>query len=654
MPDSRSTAFVLAGAEVQFPAPAVGTAVKNAAKRFEAAWGLPAEAAFATAASIVDPASARQAIDPKDPFEHLQRILTPDGKVLLAVRTTVWTALVSGDGGNGRSRFSIQTAAGRGRRTRPWPIGRHHKPAIIDYHTSALEEMAAAAKLSADAIRSPDLITQIARNPRGIWNPPVVVMARAYVKREGGVEERFFTHTIEGSTRVEACHELCGVDPAAPLLRSDKVLDHLRESHAQLVEMFETTPTSSKALAAFRAATMPALIVVAAVDGEAETPISEGFPAVVSDYVESVHVQPRPFSDIAQNNVIGERFVLKLQEGGRIPHADAEAILGRSASVPGKPSVRAAKLVHAICDNENDALVRDFVITADNARLTKVKRAKLIGPLVLRQFDQVESTADAALMKAFTPDLLIDKPWEIIGDDSASLRRRCLADHEAGKIESAAIAELMARGGPALCAAGLILSDQESTVMAFNVLRGHVDRVITGLTTTRGGINVLADAVAWADGDRRERPRDFDVEGNPRVDANNDQLHFAPEWRKGNMGVRALALNKGVMPTSPTPPKPDDPPQLSPEEGFHRKEEHLLELLGRANTVLVDLYAAKDGQGRKLIESLGLKGAPLYENFPTRLTRLYAKYGNADDGFDEDDLPDDNSGPSDDGDGEEE
>jgi hypothetical protein len=654
MPDSHSTTFVIAGAAVNFPEPSAGAAVKSAAKRFETAWGLPLEAAFAVAATIVDPTKARNAIDPKDPFEHLQRIQTPDGKLLLAVRARVWTALVSGDGGNGRSRYAIQTADARHGRVRPWPIGRHHKPAIIDYHPAALEDMTAAVKLSADAIRSPDLITQIARNPRGIWNPPVIVMARAYIRHEdGSVEERWFTHTIEGSTRGEACHELCGTDPTAPLMRSDKPLEHLRGWYAQAVETFQTTPTSSKAVAASRAATMPALIVVAAFEPDGVTPISKGFPTVVSDYVESVHVQPRPFSDIAQSNVIGERFVLKLQQDGYMPHEDAEAILGRSATVAGKPTVRAAKLVHAVCDNENDSIVRDFVIAADNQRLTKVKRAQLIGPLVVRQFDQAATSADAALMKAFTPDLL-EKPWEIVGDDSASLRRRCLADYDNGKRDTVAMAELMARGGPALCAAGLLLSDQESTVAAFSVLRGKVDKVIAALAANRGGINVLADAVAWADGDRVDRPREFHVDGTPRVDVNGDQLHFTPEWRKGNMGVRALAFNKGVMPTSPTPPKPDEPQQKSPEERFLLKEDFLLELLGRAYTVLMELYAARDGQGQNLIGTVGLRSAPIYDDLPTKLTKLYAKYGKADD-IDQDELPDDEPlHADDDGEGEDE
>jgi hypothetical protein len=656
MSDLHSATFVLAGQKINFPEPAAGTAVKNAARRFESAWGLPAEASFALASILVDPAAARQAVDPRDPFEHLQQIQTPDGKMLLALRATVWTAPISGDGGNGRSRYRIQTANGNGPRTRPWPIGRHHRPAIIDYHPAALDDMAAAVKMSASAIRSPDLITQIARNPRGVWNPPVVVLARVHTARaDGTIEERWFPHTIEGSTRVEGCHELCGTDAAAPLMRSDKPLEHLREWHAKLVETFETTPTSAKALAASRAATMPALIVVAAREADGETPIEGGFPTVVNDYVESVHVQPRPFDDTAQNNVIGERFVIKLQQEGRMSHEDAEALLGRSAAVAGKPSIRAAKLVHAVCNPENDSLVRDFVITAENARLTKVKRAKLIGPLVVRQFDRTVSSAEAALMRAFTPDLLVDEPWDIQGDGSESLRQRCLADYDDGKAGTPAIAELMARGGPALCAAGLLLSDQESTVRGLSLLRGHVDKVVAALAESRGGIAVLADAVAWADGDRLERPRVFDIEGTAKVDDNGDQLHFAPEWRKGNMGIRALAFNQGVVPQSNTPPEPDDDAPISPEESFHRKEGHLLELLGRAKTVLMDMYAATDEQQRKLIAVVGLRNAPLYEDLPKALAKAYAKYGKSeDDLFDEDELPVIQATLVDDGDGGEE
>lgn len=638
MSEQHSTPFTLSGEPVRFPDLAAGTAVKNAARKFETAWSLPAEAAFNLAAALVDPAATRQEIDNNDPFGNLQRIQTPAGKFLLALRAPVWTSMVSGDGGNGRSRYDIQTS---GMRTRPWPIGRHHKPAVIDYHCPDLEDMTNAVRLSAGLIKSPDLQTQIARNPRGIWNPPVVVLARARVSAGATPHERWFLHTIEGSTRVEACHEMTGVDPAAPLERSHTPLEHLRETHGQLVNRFNTTPTSARSLAAARAATMPALVVVAVVEDDGETMITDGFPAVVNDYVESVHVQPRPFSPAAQNNVIGERFVLKLREDDRIPADAADAILGRSASVPGKPSVRAAMLVHAVCTPENDSLVRDFVITEANARLTKLKRAKLIGPLVVRQFDDPASSAGSALMRAFTPDLLMGV-WEVTGVDSTRLREEALVDLAAGRFDTPHIAELIARGGPALCAAGLLLSDQESTVAGFSELRGHVDKVVDGLSRNAGGINVLADAVAWADGERDEKPRQFDIDGKPVTDVNGDVQHFAPEWRRGNMGIRALALNGGVYPTSSPRPGAQPPVPKSPEELYDEKQQTLIATLLRAQTILMDIYTAKDAQNRSLIERRQLGPASVYEDLPVQLNRLYARYGKTGDlfpGFNEDDLP---------------
>ena len=54
--------------------------------------------------------------------------------------------------------------------------------------------------------------------------------------------------------------------------------------------------------------------------------------------------------------------------------------------------------------------------------------------------------------------------------------------------------ESMARGGPALCATGLLLSDQGSTVKGISELRGNVDKVVEGLACSPGGINVLADS----------------------------------------------------------------------------------------------------------------------------------------------------------------
>ncbi|MGY1855980.1 hypothetical protein [Modestobacter sp. SYSU DS0290] len=640
-----STPYVLAGEKVEFPDLAAGTAIKNSAKRFTSDWGLPPEAAFALSAAMVDPAADRLTIDPKNPTEHLRPIQTPAGKFLLTHHTRLWTPLVSGDGGNGRSRYAIQTANGNGARPRPWPIGRHHKPAIIDYHPASLEAMTDAVKLSANEIRSQDLITQIARNPRGVWNPPVVVLARAFFTLPNGeVKERWFLHTIEGSTRVEGCHELSDIDPAAPLQRSDEPLVHLRDAHAQFVERFTTTPSSQRALATARAATMPALVVVAVTEEDGLTPISDGFPVVVNDYVESVHVQPRQFSDVAASNVIGERFLMTLTQKGKLTNPEAEALLGRDPHVAGKPSVRAAQLVHAVCAPGNDEIVRNFAITDNGKNLTKVKRARLVGPLVVRQFNESAPSAERALMYAFTPDLLINQTWSITGVGSETLRKRCAKDVAEGKFETPSIAELMARGGPALCASGLLLSNQASTVEGINILRGAVDKVVESLSKTLGGVNVLADAIAWADGERKDRPRQFDVEGKPRTDKHGDQLHYAAAWQSGNMGVRALAFNKGVIPKDKAKTKESNElPPPSPEEQYQTKEKNLLELVIRTRTTLWDLYAMEDEKKRRLIRLLGLTKAEAYAKLPGELTQLYAKFGKDDDpfgAFGEDDLPD--------------
>ncbi|MEV0196156.1 hypothetical protein [Nonomuraea sp. NPDC050691] len=638
----ETTPFILAGEQVNFPTLANGTAIKNAARRYESAFELPEEAAFTMASALVDPAEVRGQIDPKQPLGHLQTIQTPDGNMLLAQPARAWTHMISGDGGNGRSRYTLQTNV-QADGVRPWPIPRHHKPAIVDYHCSSLKDMAEAVRASAQAIRSPDLITQISTNPRGVWNPPVVVLARAYEQAaDGSVTVRWFLHTVEGSTRVEACHDLSEVDAAAPLLESHDPLAHLRAGHKAYTDRFEETPTAFRSLAAARAATMPVLIVVAAVENDMVTPITGGFPAIINDYVESVHVQPRPFSDVAQSNVLGERFVLRLEAKGAMSREDAEAILGRG-EVTGLSSVRAAKLVHAVCDAANDDLVREFMVTEPGSRLTKVKRAKLIGPLVVRQFTTPAESAERALMRAFTPDLLME-PWSVTGVDSKTLRKTCLADLEAGNSATPAIAELMARGGPALCTAGLLLSDQGSTVQGIPNLRGSVDKVVEELATTPGGIHVLADAIAWADGDSLAKPREFTPDGIPKKDKHGDQLHFPTSWQKGNMGIRALAFTNGEIPTSQKNKGQDKPPTLTPEQKYQEAETALLRNLKAADTMLKDLVAATDEHGKKLLAKIGLKKDDVYEEFPGQLMKIYARYGNEDDvlsSFDEDELPDD-------------
>ena len=589
------TEFELAEQSVTLPTAALGSAVKKTAKRFEKAYELPPGAAFAFAAATVDPSSERAKIPAQNPHEPLMLIRTPSNQFLACHRARLWSSLVAGDGSNGRSRYAIQTEADDS--VRPWPIARHHKPAIVDYHVEDLADMAAAVRASADEIRSPKLITEISQHERGVWNPPVVVLARSLVRDEEGTSQHWFLHTIDGSTRIEACHEMTGTDPGEPLLRSADPLGHLREMREGLVERFETLPTSPASLGAARGATIPALVVVGLVDEDGQ-PIGDGFPDTVNSYVESVHVQPRPFSDVAMNNVLGERLLLTLRREGLIEPETMDRLMGRSANPDRKPSVRAAELVHLICDARNESFVREIAVTEERQRLTKNRRANLIGPLVVRQFNEPAETADRALMRQFTPDAMIEKEWAVEGKSGEHLRAQAVAKFKAGEYEDRAILELAARGGPALCAAGLLLSDQGSTVEGKPELRGAVSKVLEGLIRSLGGIELLADAVESADGDRAHLPRQRKPDGTVKTDSQGDELHYAAIWNQGNMQIRALALNNGVIPRAKGVDGDEaGGPWNTPEEEFKHTETEMLDALEVANTRFHDLLALKDEQG---------------------------------------------------------
>jgi hypothetical protein len=626
MPQTRSREaleFVLADEEVTLPGVASGSAVKNAAKRFATAYDLPSGAAFALAAATVDPSAERGKIPAQNPSSHLTHIQTPSNEFLTCHLARLWSPTVSGDGSNGRSRFELQTSGDDS--VRPWPIAHHLDPAIVEYRPRSIEDMALAAEASAEKIRSPQLLTDIGRHERGVWNPPVVVLARAVV--EG--QEHWFLHTIEGSTRIEACHELIELDPGAPLRRSDEPLDHLREVHGELVDWFDTYPTSQDCLAAARAATIPALVVVGTVD-EAGDPIDDGFPNTINSYVESVHVQPRPFSRVAMSNVLGERLLLTLRQEGQLSPDATERLMGRDPEPEGKPSVRAAELVEIVCDSENEALVREILVADGRKLLSKDNRAKLIGPLVLRQFDEPSDSAESALMRSFTPDALIKRDWEVTGVTASVLRRRAVKRFEAGEDEHPVLLELIARGGPALCAAGLLLSDQGSTVEEKSELRGSVARVLEGLLCSRGGIEVLADAVAWADGARSHLPRQRRPDGSLRENANGDVRHYAPQYTKGNMKIRALALNGGVVPGKKRRGANGSTSSLPPEEAFKEIEREMLADIRAAHIKLRDLITMKDGQKRRLIDRIRLRPNQIVDRFTRELPAAYARYGQDD------------------------
>jgi hypothetical protein len=619
------TEFELAEKMVTLPTAAVGSAVKKAGKRFEKAFELPEGAAFALAAATVDPSSERARISSQSPPEQLTLIRTPSNQFLACHLTRLWSFMVTGDGSNGRSRYALQTEADNS--IRPWPIARHHKPAIVDYHVEDLADMAAAVRASAAEIRSPKLVTEISQHERGVWNPPVVVLARSFVRDGEETSHLWFLHTIDGSTRIEACHEMTGTDPGEPLLRSSDPLAYLRETREELVERFETLPTSPGSLGAARAATIPALVVVGLVD-DAEEQIAEGFPDVVNSYVESVHVQPRPFSDVAMNNVLGERLLLTLRREGRISPGKMDRLMGREANPEGKPSVRAAELVHLICDPGNESSVREIAVTEERQRLTKNRRANLIGPLVVRQFNHPAETAERALMRQFTPDALIEKEWVVDSKSGDELRKQAVFRFKAGEYEDQVILELIARGGPALCAAGLLLSDQGSTVEGKPELRGPVSKVFEGLIRSQGGIELLADAVDWADGDRTHLPRQRKPDGTVKLDGNGDELHYAPVWNQGNMQIRALALYNGVIPrTKGVGGGGDAGPWSTPEEEFKHTEAEMVAALEAAKTSFHDLLAMKDEQGRKLIERIRLTPSEPVESFIRRIGLAYARFG---------------------------
>jgi hypothetical protein len=210
----------------------------------------------------------------------------------------------------------------------------------------------------------------------------------------------------------------------------------------------------------------------------------------------------------------------------------------------------------------------------------------------------------------------------------------------------------MARVGPALCAAGLLLSDQGSTVKGISSLRGNVEKVVEKLAMNAGGINVLADAIAWADGERVDKPRMFRVDGSLVMVGSGetaDVKHYDDtSWERGNMEIRALAFTQGTIPdgTDADHDTEDSDEELTPEQLYQAAEEGLLAALMRADTHLRDLVSMKDDQGRRLIQRHGMRPADVYSDFPALLTVTYGRFG-ADDPFahfDEDRMPDDGAG----------
>lgn len=592
---------------VRVPLVAKGQSITAASRRLQrgveiydgVTLALPPAEATAIAGAVVDPSQLRNDLERKRVSEHR----TPSGYTLMSVEARVWTTAVSPDGANGRGRLEVKLGGGA-----VWPLP-EETDAIpsMRYRTRDVEHLREAVRDNAKRIVSPDLRQLIKGHPGGVWNPIYLIPASAIEEGADGEEEACgFVHTAEGSTRVVTCLEGLGVESDVALKFAGSQTDLVRRARAGVASRISVQPGNDDVRYAVKVLTMPAHIIIGVLDEKHE--VSERpYPQVISEFVESIHEQPRPWNPIAQSGVRGERLVTDLAAAGFLTKEQANDIVGRDEyhETTSSPNVIAGRLLRAASLPDAKLVVRKAVLE-DPARqhLTKKRYAQTVGSLLLPIYQDAEKrnkTMVPALTNEFQPPAIEDSAWSIREDvDIPTLLEEALAALEADGPEwSKASRELVARGITALTALGLVYSDQGSAVNDRAWLRGTVARVVNNLALCAGGLKTIAEAVEFMEGRQELPPLLYDADGEPvLVDGEEARLVAA---QGANIRLRALAFRDA---------KPDDhdaEEDASPYDRFISLQNKAASALTELDALVGRLYEMRDDADQVLIDRHGLR-----------------------------------------------
>jgi hypothetical protein len=166
-----------------------------------------------------------------------------------------------------------------------------------------------------------------------------------------------------------------------------------------------------------------------------------------------------------------------------------------------------------------------------------------------------------------------------------------------------------------------VLSDQGQAVDEKRELRGDVDDVIQGLALSKGGLRLIAEAIARAAGRVDVYPTKRMPDGGAVTAIESDgvevDVHFDPSQRETNIEIRALALNKGKVPAKKAALGRDD---RTPTQIYDELQADFMETLGLLEKTTVALDGLTDG-GRKLISTRKLKHSTVFPALD-RLSRM--------------------------------
>ncbi len=560
----------------------------------------PAEA-MAIASAVVDPSQLRNDIERKRFSMHR----TPSGYTMVSLEARVWTAAASPDGANGRGRLEVKLSGGE-----VWPLP-DEGDAIpsMRYRTRDVERLRKAVRDNARRIASPDLRQSVRQHPTGVWNPVFLVPASVIEEDEDGHESEptGFVHTAEGSTRVVTCLEGLGIGFDQVLAFGGSTLDLVRRARAGVATRLYSTPHNPDVHYAVKVLTLPAHIIIGVLDCDHQ--VSERpFPQVVSEFVESIHEQPRPWNVLAQGGVRGERLVTELVKAGMLTKAQGNDVIGRDErhETTTAANVIAGRLLRAASHPASHDAVRKAILE-DPARqnLTKKRYAQTVGALLLPIYpgDKRQKTAAAALTNEFQPPTLAAHPdWKIREEvDIPTLLGEALTELAARPgTWSHASRELVARGVTALASLGLVFSDQGSAVEKV-WMRGTVANVVSNLAICAGGLKIIAEAIEHIEGRQELAPLLYSADGEP-------ELIDGEEFRLGSQGGANVRLRElAFREQRPDDDDDQDDDERSPYDRFVGIQRRVVSDCNGLEELLDRLYDARDGSDQVLIDKHGLR-----------------------------------------------
>ncbi|MHB1571840.1 MAG: hypothetical protein ACYC0H_21910 [Solirubrobacteraceae bacterium] len=578
---------------------------------------VPEFEAAAIAAAVVDPTQVRTDMERKRFSFHR----TPSGYTLISLETRLWTAALSPDGANGRGRLEVRLSGGS-----VWPLpDESDASASMRYRTRDIDHLRAAVRDNAKRIISPDLRQSVRQHPSGVWNPVFVTAAQAIEFDPDGGEDSVcgFVHTIEGSTRAVTSLEGLEIGFDQALAYAGSTSDLVRRTRAGVAGRVSIQPGNEDVHYAIKVLTIPAHVIIGVLDDQHQ--VSErAFPQVISEFVVSIHEQPRPWNVLAQGGVRGERLVVELVSTNLLTADQGTDIIGRDDNydVTTPTNVVTGRLIRATSHPTGREAVRRAILE-DPARhhLTKKRYAQTVGALLLPLYasTQRQKTAAAALTNEFQPSALNEPGWAIRADMTVT----AVLDEALAELESQpgawspASRELVARGITAVTTLGLLLSDQGSAVQDANWLRGSVANVVSKLALCAGGLKIIAEAIEYIEGRQDLPPLLYAADGQPEL-VNGAEFRLVPDGG-ANVRIRQLAFREDR-------PDEDDEPddEFSPYDRFLRLQRKVVTACGALEDLVAQLYEDRDDTDQVLIDKHGLQ-REIMGQLPQRISELRDK-----------------------------